>query len=190
MIAADSVDATVFAAFGVGFMSFASPCVLPLVPGYLSTISGVSFADLQEGRGRTKVLGPALLFCLALPLPVCAQNPAQGAASAADIDYLLARANGQPLAAQMYLVGADRLTYYHGASTRNRELTPKHGPTAIFWHAMRLAAKRVPDAVERWLRMYEAEREEGEAFNAWSGSRAPRSTSRWRRRRFSSRTGS
>ena len=65
MIAADSVDATVFAAFGVGFISFVSPCVLPLVPGYLSTISGVSFADLQEGRGRTKVLGPALLFCLA-----------------------------------------------------------------------------------------------------------------------------
>ena len=31
---------------------------------------------------------------------------------------------------------------------------------------VRLAAKRVPDAVERWLRMYEAEREEGEAFNA------------------------
>ena len=39
--------------------------MLPLVPGYLSTISGVSFADIQEGRGRAKVLGPALLFCLA-----------------------------------------------------------------------------------------------------------------------------
>jgi cytochrome c-type biogenesis protein len=65
VIAADSVDATVFAAFGVGFISFVSPCVLPLVPGYLSTISGVSFADIQEGRGTGKVLGPALLFCLA-----------------------------------------------------------------------------------------------------------------------------
>ena len=65
MIAATDIDATVLAAFAVGFISFVSPCVLPLVPGYLSTISGVSFADLQEGRGRTKVLGPALLFCLA-----------------------------------------------------------------------------------------------------------------------------
>src|ERR687893_3073608 len=65
MIAATDVDATVFAAFAVGFVSFISPCVLPLVPGYLSTISGVSFADIQEGRGRTKVLGPAVLFCLA-----------------------------------------------------------------------------------------------------------------------------
>ena len=65
MIAADSVDTTVVAAFAVGFISFISPCVLPLVPGYLSTISGVSFADIQDGRGRARVLGPALLFCLA-----------------------------------------------------------------------------------------------------------------------------
>ena len=61
----DGVDTTVFAAFAVGFISFVSPCVLPLVPGYLSTISGVSFADIQEGRGRGKVLWPAVLFCLA-----------------------------------------------------------------------------------------------------------------------------
>jgi sulfite reductase beta subunit-like hemoprotein len=33
---------------------------------------------------------------------------------------------------------------------------------------VRLPAKRVPDAVERWIRMYEAEREDGEAFNAYA----------------------
>jgi cytochrome c-type biogenesis protein len=60
----DGVDTTVVAAFAVGFVSFISPCVLPLVPGYLSTISGVSFADIKAGRGRAKVLVPALLFCL------------------------------------------------------------------------------------------------------------------------------
>jgi cytochrome c-type biogenesis protein len=65
VIAAEGVDATIFAAFAVGFVSFISPCVLPLVPGYLSTISGVSFAEIQEGKGRLQVLGPALLFCLA-----------------------------------------------------------------------------------------------------------------------------
>ena len=65
VIGADSVDTTVVAAFAVGFISFISPCVLPLVPGYLSTISGVSFADIQDGSARTRVLGPALLFCLA-----------------------------------------------------------------------------------------------------------------------------
>jgi cytochrome c-type biogenesis protein len=64
VIAADTVDTTVVAAFAVGFISFVSPCVLPLVPGYLSTISGVSFADIRDGRGRAQVLGPAVLFCL------------------------------------------------------------------------------------------------------------------------------
>jgi len=55
---------TVFAAFGAGFLSFVSPCVLPLVPGYLSTISGVAWADIQEGRKKTHILVPAVIFCI------------------------------------------------------------------------------------------------------------------------------
>jgi len=66
-LAAD-VDTTVLAAFGAGFISFISPCVLPLVPGYLSTISGVSFAEIQAGRARAEVLGPAILFCISFTL--------------------------------------------------------------------------------------------------------------------------
>ena len=59
------VDTTVFAAFAAGFISFISPCVLPLVPGYLSAVSGVSIVDLQEGDKRTStVLLPAIVFCL------------------------------------------------------------------------------------------------------------------------------
>lgn len=60
------VDTTVFAAFAAGFVSFISPCVLPLVPGYLSAVSGVSVVDLEEGdrRGRMQVLLPAIVFCL------------------------------------------------------------------------------------------------------------------------------
>jgi len=59
------VDTTFFAAFAVGFVSFISPCVLPLVPGYLSAVSGVSVADMQAGRGsQGKVLMAAIVFCL------------------------------------------------------------------------------------------------------------------------------
>ena len=43
-------------------MSFLSPCVLPLVPGYLSTVIGVTPVDLQEGVGARRVLVPSLLF--------------------------------------------------------------------------------------------------------------------------------
>jgi cytochrome c-type biogenesis protein len=65
LAASADVDTTIFAAFGVGVLSFVSPCVLPLVPGYLSAISGVSYAELESGRSRRAVLLPALLFCLA-----------------------------------------------------------------------------------------------------------------------------
>ena len=59
------VDTTVVAAFAVGFISFISPCVLPLVPGYLSAVSGVSLAEIQGGERRiSRVLLPAIVFCL------------------------------------------------------------------------------------------------------------------------------
>jgi cytochrome c-type biogenesis protein len=59
------VDTTVIAAFAVGFVSFISPCVLPLVPGYLSAVSGISIADMRTGeRSLVKILLPAIVFCL------------------------------------------------------------------------------------------------------------------------------
>lgn len=61
----DGIDTTIFAAFGVGMLSFFSPCVLPLVPGYLSAVSGVSAAEIGERGSAKQVLGPAMLFCLA-----------------------------------------------------------------------------------------------------------------------------
>jgi cytochrome c-type biogenesis protein len=64
-MAAAQADTTVLAAFAVGFASFISPCVLPLVPGYLSAVSGVSVAEMQSGERRLgKILLPAIIFCL------------------------------------------------------------------------------------------------------------------------------
>ena len=51
----------IFAALAAGVVSFLSPCVLPLVPGYLSAVSGVSPAKLDRAGWR-RVLGPSLLF--------------------------------------------------------------------------------------------------------------------------------
>jgi cytochrome c-type biogenesis protein len=51
----------VFAALWAGVVSFLSPCVLPLVPGYLSAVTGVSVAELQDAGWR-RVLVPSLLF--------------------------------------------------------------------------------------------------------------------------------
>ncbi len=49
-------------AFMAGVLSFLSPCVLPLVPSYLSFVTGMSLEDLQEGFDRRRVLTHAALF--------------------------------------------------------------------------------------------------------------------------------
>jgi cytochrome c-type biogenesis protein len=48
-------------AFVAGLVSFLSPCVLPLVPGYLSVISGVRVDEIEQADWR-RVLVPSLLF--------------------------------------------------------------------------------------------------------------------------------
>ena len=42
--------------FGAGILSFLSPCVLPLVPGYISLISGVSIDSLKEGASSKRAV--------------------------------------------------------------------------------------------------------------------------------------
>lgn len=61
-----------FVAFFGGLASFLSPCVLPLIPSYLSYITGMSFEALVEkgakGEGRRKVAAHALCFILGFSL--------------------------------------------------------------------------------------------------------------------------
>ena len=45
-------------AFGAGLISFLSPCVLPLVPGYISAVAGVAPTEIKARR----VIGPSLAF--------------------------------------------------------------------------------------------------------------------------------
>jgi cytochrome c-type biogenesis protein len=52
---------TLALAFTAGFISFVSPCCLPLVPGYLATVAGVGPAGAGRGVKR-RVLGRSLLF--------------------------------------------------------------------------------------------------------------------------------
>jgi cytochrome c-type biogenesis protein len=51
----------ILAALGAGLVSFVSPCVLPLVPGYLSAVTGVSVSELDQASWR-RVLAPSLVF--------------------------------------------------------------------------------------------------------------------------------
>ncbi len=59
----DSVG--VLAAFAAGLLSFLSPCVLPLIPAYLSIMTGLTTTELSEdSRPTAQVMVPAVLFVL------------------------------------------------------------------------------------------------------------------------------
>jgi len=57
---------TYVAAFGGGLVSFLSPCVLPIVPGYLSLVTGLDLAELQAGERRhlARIARDTALFVL------------------------------------------------------------------------------------------------------------------------------
>lgn len=52
--------------FGAGLLTFASPCVLPLIPLYLSFLSGASVADLRAGRTGRGLLAVGVAFSMGL----------------------------------------------------------------------------------------------------------------------------
>ena len=52
----------IFIALGAGLISFLSPCVLPLIPGYISYISGTSLNELIEKKNINLI--PIILFTI------------------------------------------------------------------------------------------------------------------------------
>ena len=69
MFGIDVIDASllpsVFVALMAGFISFLSPCVLPIVPPYLAFMAGSSMEEIEQGRSK-KVVISALFFVLGL----------------------------------------------------------------------------------------------------------------------------
>lgn len=58
-----------FVAFTAGVLSFLSPCVIPLIPGYLSFMTGLNSSELADAdRPMSRVLVPAALFVLGFSL--------------------------------------------------------------------------------------------------------------------------
>src|SRR5512134_3070803 len=94
-------NVTLLAAFGAGLLSFISPCVLPLVPGYLSYISGLSLDEMRgvpaAGGGGVAVATSAdvrrqvVISSLAFILGFTIVFVALGASASAVGNFLLAR---------------------------------------------------------------------------------------------------
>ena len=60
----ESTNITVVGAFIAGFLSFLSPCVLPLIPSYITYITGLSFSDLQQEHPPHKVRRQTIIHSL------------------------------------------------------------------------------------------------------------------------------
>ena len=79
-------DPTVWIAFSAGLLSFFSPCVLPLIPSYLTYITGLSFGELEQSRPGMKirlgVLLHSLMFILGFSVVFIALGLLTAAASA------------------------------------------------------------------------------------------------------------
>ncbi len=56
------IEVSIFIAVTAGILSFLSPCVLPIVPSYLSFVTGMTLEDLQESTDRRAVMVHSLLF--------------------------------------------------------------------------------------------------------------------------------
>ena len=100
--------------FLAGAVSFLSPCVIPLIPGYLSYVSGVSMEGLEAGApGQTsRVLGQSLLFVLGFALIFVALGASASAIGAALAEYrfVLNRVSGLFIIAMgLYLMGVLRV---------------------------------------------------------------------------------
>ncbi|GAI51592.1 unnamed protein product, partial [marine sediment metagenome] len=63
-------EVSLMAAFLAGLLSFISPCVLPLVPGYISFISGISLEDIESKKQQNKntIIISSLFFIIGFSL--------------------------------------------------------------------------------------------------------------------------
>ncbi|MBM4341183.1 MAG: cytochrome c biogenesis protein CcdA [Deltaproteobacteria bacterium] len=57
-------DVSTLIAFTAGLLSFVSPCVLPLVPSYITYITGVSFQDLTDEKAKSKIRWATILHSI------------------------------------------------------------------------------------------------------------------------------
>ncbi|HZL05829.1 MAG TPA: cytochrome c biogenesis protein CcdA [Coriobacteriia bacterium] len=123
-------------AFLGGLLSFLAPCVLPLVPGYLSFMSGLSRSELAEGdtRNAWRILIPASLFVLGFTAVFVLIGAAAGFASEtlspilARYDHILTVAAGVlVMLVGVFLLGVIKIPWLYGEARFDLGRTRRFG---------------------------------------------------------------
>jgi cytochrome c-type biogenesis protein len=124
-------------AFVAGVVSFLSPCVLPLVPGYISMLSGASIEELKSGAGPALV-GRISRNSLAFVLGFSAVFVALGASATAVGTFLLAKKTIFNVVAGiviiifgLHLTGLVKIPFLY-REARVQTGAPRRGPVGSF----------------------------------------------------------
>jgi cytochrome c-type biogenesis protein len=126
-------DPTLLSAFVAGLISFVTPCVLPLVPGYLSYMSGFSTGEDSPRAGRTTLV--ALGFVLgftAVFVPLGATASVLGSALSSNKELLGRIGGGLIIVLGLVFIGLIRIPFLY------REARWHPTPGAGFWGSLLL----------------------------------------------------
>jgi len=136
------------AAFGAGLLSFLSPCVLPLIPGYLSFMTGLTLAELSdEDRSITRVLVPALLFAAGFAVVFVAFGASASVLGQALVRYreVIEKIAGVLLVAfGVLMLGVIKVPWLYGEARVDMDRTRRFGRGASFAMGMAFAAGWTP----------------------------------------------
>lgn len=125
VVLSGSILPALLIAFAAGIVAFASPCVLPLAPGYLSYVTGLAGADIAAGRAdRRRLLAGTALFVLGFSAVFVSYGLLFGSIGASLLQYqqVLDRVLGA-------LVIAMGIAFLGGIPALQRQWGPRRVPT-------------------------------------------------------------
>lgn len=128
-------------AFGAGIVSFLSPCVLPLIPAYISFVTGIAPGELK-GAGWRDVMVPSLLFVAGFTIVFVALGASASALGALLVQYraILTRLAGVViLVLGFFMLGIIKLPWLYGEARFDMARTRRFGQAAALVMGMAFA---------------------------------------------------
>lgn len=131
------------AAFGAGVLTFLSPCVLPLIPGYIAFMSGMTTAELaSEDRRLRAVLIPAVLFVVGFSVVFVTLGASASAFGSFFAEHKLVFQRGAGLLVMVlgfFMLGIVRVPWLYGEARFDMGKARRFGPLAALVMGMAFA---------------------------------------------------
>lgn len=134
-------------AFLGGLVSFLSPCVIPLVPGYLSFLTGMTSEELEQAEKRGEILVPALLFVLGFSAVFVAMGASAsflGSFVRTQADLISKIGGVIVILFGIYMLGIIKLPWLYSEKRADLSKSRKFGKFAGFFMGMGFAAGWTP----------------------------------------------